>query len=99
MAHAAVSEVAKQDVRYRVMLRLGQGGMANVYLAISTGRTGVKKLVVLKTLRPHLAEDAAALTMFLDEARLAAQLNHPNVVQTYEVLGEGGAQVIVMEYL
>jgi eukaryotic-like serine/threonine-protein kinase len=73
--------------------------MANVYLAVSHGQGGVDKLVVLKALLPELSNDADALTMFLDEARLAARLNHANVVQTYEVGVEGDRQVIVMEYL
>lgn len=85
--------------KYRILSELGRGGMANVYLALAQGAGGVSKLVVLKALLPELASEPAALTMFLDEARLAAQLNHANVVQTYEVGTEGERQVIVMEYL
>jgi serine/threonine-protein kinase len=73
--------------------------MARVHLAMSRGPSGVNKLLVLKTLRSHLANDAACLEMFLHEARLAARLNHPNVVQTYEVTEDAGRQVMVMEYL
>jgi len=85
--------------RYRVLSELGRGGMANVYLAVAQGPGGVNKLVVLKALLPELASEPESLTMFLDEARLAAQLNHPNVVQTYEVGTEGDRHVMVMEYL
>jgi serine/threonine-protein kinase len=85
--------------RYRVLSELGRGGMANVYLAVAQGPGGVNKLVVLKALLPELANESESLTMFLDEARLAAQLNHPNVVQTYEVGKEGDRHVMVMEYL
>src|SRR5262245_60556486 len=85
--------------RYRVLSELGRGGMSNVYLAVARGPSGVNKLVVLKALLPDLATEPYALTMFLDEARLAAQLNHPNVVQTYEVGTEGDRHVMVMEYL
>ena len=85
--------------RYRVLSELGRGGMANVYLAVAQGPGGVSKLVVLKALLPDLSAEPYALSMFLDEARLAAQLNHPNVVQTYEVGTEGDRHVIVMEYL
>src|ERR1051325_1933376 len=85
--------------RYRVLSELGRGGMSNVFLAVARGPSGVNKLVVLKALLPDLATEAYALTMFLDEARLAAQLNHPNVVQTYEVGTEGDRHVMVMEYL
>jgi serine/threonine-protein kinase len=73
--------------------------MANVYLAVSHSQNAVSKLVVLKALLPDLACDPSALTAFLDEARLAAQLNHGNVVQTYEIGTEGDRHVIVMEYL
>jgi serine/threonine protein kinase len=85
--------------KYIVLAELGRGGMAEVYLALSRGRSGFSKLVVLKLLRSHLAEDDEFLRMFLAEARLAALLNHPNVVQTYEIGAEGGRDCIVMEYL
>lgn len=85
--------------KYRVLSELGRGGMANVYLAVARGPGGVNKLVVLKALLPDLAGEADALSSFLNEARLAAQLNHANVVQTYEVGTEGDRHVIVMEYL
>jgi serine/threonine protein kinase len=85
--------------RYRILSELGRGGMSNVYLAVASGPGGVNKLVVLKALLPDLSTEPYALAMFLDEARLAAQLNHPNVVQTYEVGTEGDRHVIVMEYL
>jgi serine/threonine protein kinase len=63
------------------------------------GQSGVNKLVVLKALHAETAGDAEAQLRFLDEARVAAQLNHANVVQTYEVGTEGDRSVIVMEYL
>jgi len=85
--------------KYRVLAELGRGGMANVYLAVIRGPAGIGKLVVLKALLPELACQPEALAMFLDEARLATQLNHANVVQTYEVGTEGERHVIVMEYL
>lgn len=85
--------------KYRVLSELGRGGMANVYLAVTRSHNAVSKLVVLKALLPDLASEPSALTAFLDEARLAAQLNHGNVVQTYEVGTEGDRHVIVMEYL
>ena len=85
--------------RYRVLSELGRGGMSNVYLAVARGPGGVNKLVVLKALLADLATEPYALTMFLDEVRIAAQLNHPNVVQTYEVGTEGDRHVMVMEYL
>jgi serine/threonine-protein kinase len=85
--------------KYRVVTELGRGGTANVFLAMARGPGAVSKLVVLKALLPDLEDEPTAVESFLDEARLAALLNHPNVVQTYEVGSEGGRNVIVMEYL
>ena len=85
--------------KYQLFASLGRGGMADVFLAVSRGPMGFNKLVVIKRLRPALAEEPAFRTMFLDEARLAARLNHPNVVHTYEVGEHGGIYFIAMEYL
>lgn len=85
--------------KYRLIAELGAGGMANVFLAVMRGGRGFNKLVVLKVPRDTILEDPGLLAMFLDEARLAARLNHRNVVQTYEVFEEAGRDVIVMEYL
>ena len=85
--------------KYRMIAELGRGGMAEVNLAIAAGPAGFNKLVVIKQLRQNLADDGEFLTMFLDEARLAARLNHPNVVHTYEVVAEQGQYFIAMEYL
>ena len=75
---------APQVDRYRLIAGLGSGGMADVYLAVyanaDAGR--FQKLLVLKLLKPDLSADPEFVAMFLDEARLAARLNHPNVVQT-----------------
>lgn len=85
--------------RYRLLLELGHGGMAHVYLALVTGLGGFTKLVVLKVMRDELREHPASLNMFLGEARLAARMNHVNVVQTTEVGEDGGRYFICMEYL
>ncbi len=81
------------------LLELGRGGMARVWLAVSTGASGFRKLVVVKQLRPEFTRDARVREMFLEEARLAAKLNHPNTVQTIEVAEQDGEFFIVMEYL
>jgi serine/threonine-protein kinase len=73
--------------------------MAEVFLAVVRGPAGFNKLMVIKQIRPQLAEDPEFLGMFLDEARLAARLSHPNVVQTNEVGHEAGRYFIAMEYL
>jgi serine/threonine-protein kinase len=78
---------------------LGRGGMADVLLGAAQGPKGFNKLVVVKRLRALLAEDPAMVNMFLDEARLAARLSHPNVINTYEIGEEQGIYFIVMEYL
>ncbi|MDF3065815.1 MAG: serine/threonine protein kinase [Polyangiaceae bacterium] len=85
--------------RYRLLMELGHGGMAHVYLALVSGLAGFSKLVVLKVMRDELREHPASLNMFLGEARLAARMNHPNVVQTTEVGEDGGRYFICMEYL
>ena len=73
--------------------------MAVVYLAASQGPRGFSKLVVVKELKEEFTHDAEFTSMFVDEARLAARLNHPNIVQTYEVEEQQGHFFIVMEYL
>ncbi|KYF69476.1 serine/threonine-protein kinase [Sorangium cellulosum] len=85
--------------RYRLVAKLGRGGMADVFLAVSRGPGSFNKLVVVKCLRVGMAEDPRYVLMFLDEAKLSARLNHPNVIQTYEIGGESGGYFIVMEYL
>jgi serine/threonine-protein kinase len=85
--------------KYRVFASLGRGGMAEVQLGVAQGSKGFSKLVVVKRLRPLLADDPSAVGMFLDEARIAARLNHPNLIQTYEFSDENEAAFIVMEYL
>ncbi|MEZ4312681.1 MAG: serine/threonine-protein kinase [Polyangiaceae bacterium] len=85
--------------KYRLIASLGHGGMADVFLAVAQGPVGFNKLQVIKRLRPNLAEEPDFLAMFLDEARLAARLNHPNIVQTNEVGEVAGQFFIAMEYL
>lgn len=85
--------------RYQLLLELGQGGMARVYLGSASGLGGFNKLVVLKVMRDELRDSEGSLAMFLAEARLAARMNHPNVVQTLEVGEDAGRYFICMEYL
>src|SRR5258706_10071524 len=85
--------------KYRIIAELGRGGMAHVYLACLQGPSDFNKLVVLKLLRPMFANDPELRGMFFDEARLAARLAHPNVVQTYEVGSDGDDHFLTMEYL
>ena len=85
--------------KYQLFASLGRGGMADVFLAVARGQMGFNKLAVIKRLRQALAEEAAFRAMFLDEARLAARLSHPNIVHTYEVGEQNGVYFIAMEYL
>src|ERR1700722_1664996 len=80
--------------KYQLLAVLGRGGMADVFLSLSRGPMGFNKLVVVKRLRGSLADDTSFRNMFLDEARLAARLNHPNVVHTYEVGEHAGVYFI-----
>jgi serine/threonine protein kinase len=85
--------------RYRLLGEMARGGMGIVYLAAAQGPAGFSKLVALKELRPDLVQDEDFLTMFLEEARMAARLNHPNIVQTNDVDESNGRHFIAMEYL
>jgi serine/threonine-protein kinase len=85
--------------RYRIVSQLGQGGTADVLLAVADGPAGFQKLVVLKVLRKSLGREPELRAMFLGEARLAARLHHPNIVQTNEIIEHDGMPALVMEYL
>ncbi|HET9955744.1 MAG TPA: serine/threonine-protein kinase [Polyangiaceae bacterium] len=85
--------------RYRVLAELGVGGMAEVYVAVQLGQAGFRRLVVLKRLRQHLVQEPDLLQMFLQEARLAARLSHPNVINTHEVGHDGEGHFMAMDYL
>ena len=85
--------------RYEVISHLATGGMAQIYLARQTGLGSFERHVVLKTILRERASDQRFVTMFLDEAKLAATLNHQNVAQVYEVDQADGAYFMAMEYV
>jgi eukaryotic-like serine/threonine-protein kinase len=85
--------------RYSLLTRLARGGMAEIWLARQVGLQGFEKFVVIKRILEELVTDTDFVTMFLDEARLAAQLNHPHIVQIFDLGEESGAFYIAMEYL
>ena len=99
MEALGVGSPASTFGKYHLFATLGRGGMADVFLAIARGPMGFNKLAVIKRLRSNLADDPTFRNMFLDEARLAARLNHPNIVHTYEVGEKDGNYFIAMEYL
>ncbi len=85
--------------KYQLLRRLATGGMAELYLARAAGVAGFEKLVVLKRILPQHAESDEFIRMFLTEARLAATLHHPNIVQVYDIGEEGGAYFFTMEWV
>lgn len=85
--------------KYMITERLGVGGMAEVFKARLTGIGGFEKNVVIKRILPDRVDDPVFIQMFLDEARIAANLSHPNVIQVFEVGEVDGAPYIAMEYV
>jgi serine/threonine protein kinase len=85
--------------RYALYGEIASGGMATVHLARQLGVVGFAKTVAVKRLHPHLAKDPQFVAMFLDEARLAARIRHPNVVSTIDVVARNGELFLIMEYV
>jgi tRNA A-37 threonylcarbamoyl transferase component Bud32 len=85
--------------RYEIVQHIGAGGMADVYLARSTGEAGFSKKIALKTLQPAFARQPLVVEHFLDEARLASQLDHPNIVQIIDLGRADDEYFIAMEFV
>lgn len=85
--------------KYEILSPLAAGGMARIYIGRTTGIGSFERHVVLKLITPERANDVTAVQMFLDEARLAASLNHQNVAQVFEVGQEHGIHYLAMEYV
>jgi serine/threonine protein kinase len=85
--------------RYAVFDVIATGGMASVHFGRLRGAAGFGRTVAIKRMHPHLAAEPALVTMFIDEARLAARISHPNVVSTLDVVAEGGEYYLVLEYV
>ena len=99
---ATGSEVEQQVTRlgkYELIARIGEGGMAEVYLARMLGPMNFEKILVVKTIHPQLVTEQEFLTMLFDEARLSALIRHPNVVDIYELGHADNMYFIAMEYL
>ncbi|MDB4993164.1 MAG: protein kinase/transcriptional regulator, LuxR family protein, partial [Myxococcaceae bacterium] len=100
MTAATDQQTAKKLGRYKLLARVGRGGMADVFLAYADGPRGFNKLVVVKALRlPEGDEPDEWMKMFFGEAKLAARLSHTNIVQTFEVGEQSGIPFMAMEYL
>src|SRR6478752_10174949 len=94
-----VGSTTQQFGKYVLQRKLAEGGMAEVFLAKQTGMEGFEKLVVVKRILPQLCSDDAFVKMFLNEARVAARLNHTNVVQIFDLGKLGEQYFIAMEFV
>ena len=88
---------------YELKRRIARGGMAEIFLALERGLEGVDRRVVIKRILPQMAESEEFVTMFMDEARIAARLTHPNVATVHGLheaqTPEGGVRFIAMEFV
>lgn len=91
--------VPREIGRYTLFGEIASGGMASVHLGRLAGAAGFARTVAIKQLHPHFAADPVFVGMFEDEARLAARINHPNVVQTLDIVAERGEVFLVLEYV
>ena len=85
--------------KFQLLKKIASGGMGQVFLARAAGERGFEKLQVIKRILPHLVEDEEFMTMFFDEARITARLNHPNIAQIFDLGEAGGSSFIAMEYV
>lgn len=85
--------------RYELLDTIASGGMATVHLGRAVGAGGFERLVAIKTMHPHLSNEPDFVAMFLDEARLAARIRHPNVVGTIDIQQDEIGLLLVMEYV
>ncbi|MEZ4391887.1 MAG: protein kinase [Polyangiales bacterium] len=97
-----MSLVGSRVGRFEIIAEIGSGGMASVYLARATstsGRSNFRRLHAIKVMHPHLSQDEQFVDMFLDEARVAATIHHPNVVPILDVGNDDGLIYLVMDYI
>lgn len=85
--------------KYQLVDIAGTGGMATVWRAVQRGPGSFERFVALKVIREHLMHDETFVAMFVEEARVAAQLAHPNVVQVHDFLSDGERYLLVMEWV
>jgi serine/threonine-protein kinase len=99
MAVASDQERARIIGRYILFGEIAAGGMATVHFGRLNGPVGFSRTVAIKRLHPQFAKDPEFVTMFLDEARLAGRIRHPNVVPTLDVVATEGEMFLVMDYV
>ncbi len=92
-------ETPSQFGPYRLLERIALGGMAEVFKAVEYGAEGFERIVAVKKILPHVAEDDEFITMFKDEAKIAVQLTHPNIAQIYRLDNEADSFYIALEYI
>ena len=85
--------------RYELIERIGEGGMSEVYTASMRGAEGFQRILVVKRLRPGLAQNRSAVDQFIDEARLGSLLNHPNIVQVFDFGKVDDGYYMALEYI
>jgi serine/threonine-protein kinase len=99
-AMAGVNVTAPQRIgRYELCSKIASGGMASVYFGRIVGSEGFSRVVAIKRMHPHLADAEGFRAMFIDEARLAARINHPNVAQIIDLVAQGEDLLLVMNYI
>lgn len=95
-----MTEVTNRTIgKYRLYDRIGSGGMGSVHLGRFFAPGGFRRIVAIKRLHPQFTEDAAFVSAFLDEARLASRIHHPNVVAPLDVVAQGGEVFLVFEHV
>ena len=94
-----MAEVALLAGKYQTVRRLAAGGMGEVFLARETSRSGFSRMVVIKRMLPQYATDRVFVEMFLDEARIIGNLNHPNICQVLELGDDAGTPFLALEYV
>ena len=96
---AAAPEALEEYGNYFLLEKIAVGGMAELFKAQQRGVQGFQKIVAIKRILPHFSDNEDFVTMFIDEAKLAAQLTHPNIVQIFDLGKAGSSYYIAMEYV
>ena len=91
--------VARDFGKFELVEKIGTGGMAEVFLAKSFGAEGLEKILVIKRILPEFSENPRFVEMFISEAKIAVDLNHPNIVQIYDFGKHEGTYYLAMEYV
>ena len=99
LAHLFPAPASDHSGPFRMVCEIASGGMATVHLAVNRGLAGFEKFVAVKRIHPHLAQDKEFYEMFIDEARIAAKVNHPYVCSVFDFGHAESSYYIAMEFL